>query len=515
MPPSSHGSPHPAHEVATTFARALVARAPGWLWARWLFLRALGLVFFSAFYALAFQIRGLVGAGGILPAAPYLGEVAHAFPGVERFWFAPTVLWAGAGDRALTAVVAAGIVCSLLLVVNAWPRLATAGCTVAFLSCVGVLQDFSAYQSDGMLLEAGLLSCFFAPRGRWPGLGADDPPSRLSLFLLQWEWFRIYFESGAVKLASGDVRWRDLTAMDRYYETGPMPAWPGWYVQQLPHWYHAGTVLVTLGFELVLVWALFLGRRARVACFVLVTALQVGIIATANYAFLNYLVLALGVLLLDDGAVAALTRGRTLGREAAPARRAPNGWDWARAGVLAWAFAATLEPVLPGVLTLPARALAPLRVANTYGLFAVMTDAEYEIEFQGTRDGRTWVAYPFRYKPQDPREAPGIYAPYQPRFDWNLWFASLGPWQETPWVLLAQARLLEGSPDVLALFRGNPFPGAPPVQVRTVKWRYWFTDVATRRATGRWWDRELVGPFAGTLTRLPDGRIVRAGGDAP
>ena len=215
----------------------------GWLWARWLFLRALGLVFGSAFYALAFQIRGLVGARGILPAAPYLAEVARALPGVERFWFAPTVLWAGASDGALTAVVAAGLVCSLLLAANVWPRLAVVGCTLAFLSCVGVLQDFSAYQSDGMLLEAGFLSCFFAPRGRWPGLGAVDPPSRLSLFLLQWEWFRIYFESGVVKLTSGDVRWRTLTAMDRYYETGPMPAWPVWYVQQLPHWYHAGRVL--------------------------------------------------------------------------------------------------------------------------------------------------------------------------------------------------------------------------------------------------------------------------------
>ena len=33
------------------------------------------------------------------------------------------------------------------------------------------------------------------------GPGKVDPPSRASLFLLQWEWFRIYFESGMVKLA--------------------------------------------------------------------------------------------------------------------------------------------------------------------------------------------------------------------------------------------------------------------------------------------------------------------------
>ncbi len=35
--------------------------APPRLIPRWLFLRALGLIFFSAFYSLVFQVRGLVG----------------------------------------------------------------------------------------------------------------------------------------------------------------------------------------------------------------------------------------------------------------------------------------------------------------------------------------------------------------------------------------------------------------------------------------------------------------------
>jgi len=33
----------------------------GVLWPRWIFLRALGLIFFSAFYSLAFQIKGSSG----------------------------------------------------------------------------------------------------------------------------------------------------------------------------------------------------------------------------------------------------------------------------------------------------------------------------------------------------------------------------------------------------------------------------------------------------------------------
>jgi hypothetical protein len=140
--------------------------------------------------------------------------------------------------------------------------------------------------------------------------------------------------------------------------------------------------------------------------------------------------------------------------------------------------------------------LEPFRITNNYGLFAVMTRARYEIEFQGTADGKTWVAYPFRFKPQDPKNAPGIYAPYQPRFDWNLWFASLGSWQSDPWTLNVEARLLDGEPSVLRLFANDPFHGRKPVAVRSVLWQYWFTTRVERRNTGAWWRRELIGDYA-------------------
>jgi hypothetical protein len=473
------------------------------LWPRWLFLRALGLIFLSAFYSFAFQIHGLIGERGILPAGPYLQQVREALGVVRGVWYAPTLLWFGVGDRALTALIAAGFVCAALLTANVWPRLTVALSTLLFLSCVAALQDFSSYQSDGMLLEAGFLSCFVAPRGVRPGLGASDPPSRFAYFMLVWEWFRIYFESGVVKLLSGDPHWRDLTAMDEYYQNGPLPTWLGWYVQHFPHWYHAGTVILTLVVELVLVWAVFLPRPFRLACFAVVTALQIGIIATANYAFLNYLVLVLGVLLLDDALLARLRLPSPPADAALRPRAAP--WRWLEGVVLGIAFWATITAFVAemssSILTMPARALAPFRIANAYGLFAVMTEARYEIEFQGSRDGVTWVAYPFRYKPQNVFERPGIYAPYQPRFDWNLWFASLGPWQQSSWVVLAQQRLLENSPSVLSLFRSNPFAAAPPTLVRTVRWQYWFTDLDTKRRTGAWWQRRELGMFTGVVGR--------------
>ena len=177
-----------------------------------------------------------------------------------------------------------------------------------------------------------------------------------------------------------------------------------------------------------------------------------------------------------------------------------------------WIFYATavqmvwmVKPVeLP---TTPVSALEPFRIANRYGLFAIMTRGRYEIEFQGSDDGQTWLVYPFRFKPQDPVKAPGIYAPYQPRFDWNLWFASLSTWRQEPIVPRTEQALLRGSPDVLLLFAGNPFPKAPPKQVRAVLWQYWFTTPQERRSSGMWWRREQLGLYAPTLERENDGRI--------
>ena len=489
---------------------------------RWLFLRLIAVLFFSAFYSLAFQIHGLIGPRGILPARDFLDDVAARFGALGRLWYAPTLLWLGAGDRALSLLVAAGIVASVLLFVNVLPRPMLVVCFACFLSFVAAGQEFANYQSDGMLLEAGLLSFFLAPRGIRPRLGASDPPSRASVLLLLWEWFRIYFESGWVKLASGDPQWRALTAMDHYYENGPLPTWLGWYVQErLPHWFHAATALATLVIELGLVWIVFFGRRGRQICFAIVTPLQVGIILTANYAFLNYLVLGLGVLLLEDRDFERLNERfcrllHDAHNSVSPVASVLSTRDRVRASisafVLTWHFYATLVAWFapPDLLAWPWELVAHARVANAYGLFAVMTEGRYEIEFQGTRDGITWAPYPFRYKPQDVTQAPGIYAPYQPRFEWNLWFASLGTWRGNEWVVETEQRLLEREPSVLSLFARDPFADAPPTAVRAVLWQYWFTDPDTKRRTGAWWRRDLVGTYAPPLERAPDGTIGAA-----
>src|ERR1700730_15376852 len=498
---------------------------------RWLFLRALAAIYFSAFYSLVFQIRGLIGPEGILPAGEYLPTAAHSLGATRGLWYAPTLLWLSTGPHMLTALCWVGMAASLLLLVNIWPRGMLLICFVCFLSFVSAAQDFAGYQSDGMLLEAGFIALFFAPPGFRPGLGHLHPASRASLFLLQWEWFRIYFEAGVAKILSGDPEWRHFTAMDEHYQNGPLPTWVGWYVQALPHWFLAGTVCATLALELGLVCMLFLPRRWRTVCFFIVTPWQVGVILTANYTFLNYLVLAMGVLLLDDRFVLGVMPEKWRVRLAAGISR-PRGpttpelrsWKesigryWrllklsASAVMLTWIFYVTTAEFawmfakvpLP---TSPVGALDPFRIANRYGLFAMMTRGRYEIEFQGSADGQTWVAYPFLYKPQELNAAPRIYAPYQPRFDWNLWFASLGSWREYPIVPNTEVRLLANDKEVVALFAGNPFSQEPPHQIRAVLWQYWFTTMSEKHATGMWWRRQLLGLYAPTLERGPDGGI--------
>jgi hypothetical protein len=501
--------------------------APDRLIPRWLFLRALGGIYFSAFFSLLFQIRGLIGPDGILPAGNYLQAVAQSLGPWERVWYAPTLLWWSSGTVMLNALCWAGMLASLLLLLNLWPRGMLTICFLCFLSFVSAAQDFSGYQSDGMLLEAGFISFFFAPPGLHPGLGRTHPASRASLFLLLWEWFRIYFESGVVKLLSGDPEWRHFTAMDQYYQNGPLPTWIGWYVQHLPHWFHAATVCATLALELGLVWLLFLPRRLRIACFFIVTPWQIGVILTANYTFLNYLVLALGVLLLDDRFVLGIlplhwsTRLPTRSALTETIATQSKGWwdklyrPWRAlklsisSVLLLWIFYATTAQMLTNahLPISPVIALEPFRIANRYGLFAVMTRGRYEIEFQGSPDGQNWVAYRFRYKPQELNQAPRIYAPYQPRFDWNLWFASLGSWREYPIVANTEVRLLSNDKNVLELFADNPFGREPPRQIRVLLWQYWFTTIAEKHRTGMWWRRQLLGLYAPTVERTPEGEI--------
>ncbi len=232
--------------------------------------------------------------------------------------------------------------------------------------------------------------------------------------------------------------------------------------------------------------------------------LQALIFVTGNYTFFNLLTMSLCVFLLDDQ---ALQRLRLRPRAA---RTRPAIVAAATAVVLVlsvselWYMFLVSAPE-PNALV---RTMEPFQIVNTYGLFATMTTSRPEIIVQGSNDGQTWLDYQFKYKPGDLRTPPHWVAPYQPRLDWQMWFAALSSYQASPWFGNFMVRLLQGSPEVLGLLAKNPFPGSPPKYVRAELYDYSFTDFAMRRASGDWWKRTQLGAYFPQVS-LRDVRAAR------
>ena len=138
-----------------------------------------------------------------------------------------------------------------------------------------------------------------------------------------------------------------------------------------------------------------------------------------------------------------------------------------------------------------------LRIVSSYGLFAVMTTERNELVIEGSQDQEHWLEYEFPWKPGDVKKWPAFIAPYQPRLDWQAWFAAFDDFQNEGWLQRLVLKILRGEPEVLALFSRNPFPDSPPKFLRIRLYRYHFTDYAARaRDAGAWWQRSLVGDYS-------------------
>jgi len=130
----------------------------------------------------------------------------------------------------------------------------------------------------------------------------------------------------------------------------------------------------------------------------------------------------------------------------------------------------------------------------------VMTKDRDEIVIEGSADGIEWLPYEFKWKPGDVMRAPGWCAPHQPRLDWQMWFAALGSYRQSPWFGRLIVRLLQGSRDVSQLLAKNPFPHDPPRYIRAMFYRYRFTTLRERRETGAWWKREQLREYLPTVS---------------
>lgn len=484
-----------------------------------IFLRALGVIYFVAFGSLAVQMLGLYGSQGILPIADFMARQSF---GLDSVWQLPTVFWFNTSDLFIQLVPIVGALLSLFLILGFQARIFRFLLFALYLSLVVAGQDFMQFQWDYLLLEVGFIGIFL--RG-----------SHWMVWLYRWLVFRLMFVSGAVKILSGDPNWRNLTALDYHFMTQPLPNVIGFFVYQLPSQVHQAMVAATFVIELAVPFLIFMPSRLRFLAAALITLLQVQIFLTGNYNFFNLLVIALCVLLLDDAAVRTILRRVKMPRlnlrgfQNLEGLKTNSNLDkWLANGVAILFFILSgfqfLEifgfPV-PDVVDAVGGLIAPLRIVNEYGPFAVMTTTRPEIIVEGSNDETTWLAYEFKWKPGDVRRAPPWIEPYQPRLDWQMWFAALGARTTDPnsllpslrsnsalafrmyeggadaWFVNFSVRLLQGSPSVLALMDKNPFPDAPPKYIRARIFEYKFTDWNAPFTTGNWWvraDRDIYLP---------------------
>ncbi|AEW97926.1 MULTISPECIES: lipase maturation factor family protein [Streptomycetaceae] len=459
--------------------------ASGYWLSRLVFQRSLAALYVIAFVAAANQFRALIGANGMLPVPRFTARVPfRRSPSLfhlhysDRFF--ALVAWGGA---ALSAAVVAGAADAVPL----WASMVMwAVMWALYLSVVNVGQVWYGFGWESLLLEAGLLGLFLG--------NARTAPPVLVLWLVRWLLFRVEFGAGLIKMR-GDRCWRDLTCLYYHHETQPMPGPLSWFFHHLPKPLHRVETAANHMAQLVVPVLLFTPQPVASVAAGIVIVTQLWLVASGNFAWLNWLTIVLAFAAVDGARAADV-----LGLPRPPA--SPAAPVWYEAVVLAFT-------VLVAVLSYwPARNLVSrgqlmnysfnrLHLVNAYGAFGSITRVRMEVVVEGTADpdpgpGSRWLEYEFKGKPGDPRRLPRQFAPYHLRLDWLMWFAALSSLYAEPWLLALAARLLANDRDTLKLLRRNPFPDAPPAYVRARLFRYRFTGPRELRETGAWWRRNPV-----------------------
>jgi hypothetical protein len=458
-----------------------------------LFLRLLGLVYLAAFASYWPQMTGLFGSRGILPLAQLLPAIRSEI-GASALYRVPSLFWFNSSNAALVWCCAVGCLSALLLLSGVFSRAAALVCWILYLSIVSTGEPFTSFQWDALLLEAGFLALF-----------AGTP-------WLAWAYrfllFRLMFESGLVKILSHDPNWRNFHALRFHFLTQPLPNPIAYYAYRLPGGVLDSMTAATLAIELIAPFLLFCPRRLRQTGVGLLMVLQLLIIFSGNYAFFNLLTLALCLWGLDDATFAPIAGvlSKRFPRSHAPRRN--------RFLFLRPAFSIVLLLIMllgalqltgmfaPRAVRLAREAFAftePFEIVNGYGLFASMTTERPELIIEGSNDQTNWREYSFRYKPGELHRGLPQIAPYQPRLDWQMWFAALGDLQENQWVKNLLYRLMTGEPSVTGLLEPPPF-SSPPRYIRVLLYDYTFTTPSERTRTGAVWQRQLRGIWFGPVS---------------
>lgn len=480
------------------YGRVFASSSRYWL-TRFLVLRLLGFVYVFAFLSLALQVLPLIGHDGLLPADRFLERVAESqgsrWHGFLRL---PSLFWIGISDRALLGLAWTGVVLSFAVLLGFANGLLLFLLWSLYLSFVHIGQLWYGYGWEIQLCETGFLAIFLVPlldARPFPALAPSVPV----IWLLRWLAFRIHLGAGLIKLR-GDPCWRELTCLDFHFETQPIPNPLSPVFHRLPRWILRGGVLFNHVAELAAPWfALPPWRRVRHTAGVLMLLLQALLLVSGNLSFLNWLTIVPILACFDDAFLARFLPRAFVRRAARAAEEARESKAQKVEAAILVALVALLsiEPVVNLVSSrqLMNSSFTALELVNTYGAFGTVGKERYEIVFEGTDAAELgpdthWREYEFRCKPGDVMRAPCVIAPYQPRLDWQIWFAAMSTPERYPWTLYFVWKLLHGDEGTLSLLANDPFPESPPRFVRARLYRYRFAPPDD--PSGATWTRSYV-----------------------
>jgi len=464
----------------------------------WLFLKMLAIIYFSAFLSMAVQISGLVGSNGILPFNDLLTR-AFYHNGFWAFFYLPNLFWINSSDIALQVIAYSGCVVSVLLFIGFQQKISLIILFVFYLSIFHAGQTFLTFQWDSLLLETGFIAIFLAAG-----------PSHLVIFLYHWLLFRLRFMSGFSKLASGDVSWANLSTLNYYFETQPLPHVGAWYFHQFPDLIlKAGVVLVFIS-ELIVPFFIFLPRRFRIVAAAITIFIQLLIIATSNHNWINLLTIILCLFLLDDKIIRTYLPERFQSIELSQYKnQKKNIYLLPVVTVLIVVtsvsafFEMNFQKKLPDFIAQSNMIIRSWGIGHIFHVFPTMQTERHEFQIEGSYDGREWKSYQFKYKPGPLEQRPKFIVPHQPRLDWLIWFVPPQHPEFVDWFNRFIMKLKEGSPEVLSLLEENPFNEMPPRFIRVQVFQYEFTTAEERRETGQWWKYKYLGLFPFVEPRRP------------
>jgi hypothetical protein len=502
-----------------------------------IFIRSLALVYFLAFSSLAFQVTGLMGEHGILPAGALLTKLKSQTVNLAEAWnILPTIFIFNSSDGFLKTVAYLGIIASILLFIKlkSSQRLALmTSLFVFYLSFVNIGQVFFGFQWDVLLLETGFLTAMYCFFYRY------DFARTIFIFLYRLLVFKLMLMSGLVKLTSQDPNWANLNAMSFHYLTQPLPNPLSFFMHQLGTGFHKITCALMFGVELICPFFIFMNSRLRSFAGVAFIGLMLMIFLTGNYCFFNLLVIALCVWLFDENTLVKFIPKASIKlkffKTPVDILNFKINERLSRMGIISdslgqkffrimlrlFLVIILLYYIIANAFIILSRAplsktqsmiafqqaskltnfIQNYHIINAYGLFAIMTTKRYEIIIQGAEyiTGQiapgNWLDYEFYWKPGDPSKIPQQVAPYQPRIDWQMWFAALSNYQSQPWFVNLCIRILENEKEVVKLLKYNPFPKEAPRYLRAIVYEYKFNSLENYSKTGMIWSRELKGIY--------------------